>query len=1688
MANNLKISLVATLDKSLSKDEINKKIKEIEGQFGKITLQFKLEDNVLKKINDLTNKLKSFGQVSTEASELVQKNNKKEAKTVDELTQKYSKLVNEVNKYNKDGSLKSKTSTYLDDKGNGRVINTNSKGEVTSYKDIQNLQKFQTEQEKVRKKLIEIAKTGNYTTGELRKIGQSINTASSIRQLDNLKDRMDRLNVASKNETLQKNLLSQANNLLGSGSKKLDTAGVQNLITSLQAIRPNAQNATRELNNLQGQLRNYQTGARDASRHTQTFGDMMSQAFTKFPIWMIASSAFFAPIQGIQKLIENLYVLDERLVSINKVLENADMGAVFDNATRAAETYGQKIDSVLESLGEISKLGFGQQDAEFLNNQAMLLSTVGEFKNNADAANYLVAIMRQYKLEVKDTAAVVDALNHTSNKTGADTASLAQGLSKSSSAAAMAGVTFHELNGMIANTQETLKISGNEAGTFYKTLFTRFLRPETQSVLESVGIATKDMNGELLSATTVLQSLGEQWNNYDSQTKNAIGTQLGGVWHLNKVSSLLENQNNVLKNTEISMNSYGSATTELGTFQEGLQYQTNQMTASFQEMGWVIGEVGVRDFLMAMIEGATGLAKGFTELTRETDGWNIKLPLLAAGIYGIVKAVGALRVAGIGLKASFGWIGLGVVAIEALASVFMKTSSSSTESAEAFSKNAEQMSNQTKTLEHLIAKYDELKPLANDNKDKQQELHDVLSEIQELAPHLIVSTGEYGDALYLNKQKADEYIKSLKTMTDEQVQQAKLANDIEMTNVTVDIDEEQKKLNEIDKKVKDTFESIASYRSKYDVSGINDAEADFNERIEKLKSKYTKAIEDRNGALADSISQQLADVRDEYEKYIKDSKMSDMGEYSEIYGNIEELKAQKTTIEERQKALDSLSASTKENSNANNENADSLSNVAGGHYDAEEGTVAETGALEENTKAKWESVTVAEALSGRTQDEIDKIIQAIDIYNALSQVENLSAQQSEMLAESKAYLASVYPELAGNMEGLVGTMRSEAVMFNVLNDANADAADVAMANEYLKTKAVIANTKTRIAALKAESDALKSNIQSQSAAGKLTDNQGRMMLNRIGTISNTIPNLEATIVKAERRQNEIVDHFSTYDPKTGSAPKVEKPKKDKSSGSGSDKNVEIHQIDRYKMKMDELNDSLEESQFVTKRLDKTSAEYRAELENQSRIYEEMSSHTLGQVSSLEKRNIALKSQIASMGNANRLSNEQKEIFNALNKELEDNTSEIYNMKDAWRGYQEQLLSMQDDIRNSIGDQIAEEQAKREEILEKEIEDTNNAYDERVKVLQDQLDMLDEIEEAEDRIANLREKENEINKAKSDKRYSYITAQGEEILTFNKEQVSELEKERDAMVKEYERADLKKALQDEINRLNKAKDDANKALTQRLNDFKKFWDSMVSDARSGTLAFDTLQRAWTDRTISSLVNHVNVTGNQLNNIGGMYSTLGEIARNMDAKTQQMNTSLFTAKNTLASTMSGMASDASNFGSGYTGALGGIAGAAGSVLGSMQDNANQTKVALGRTLGELEAVYNKLIKKATEYENTQGNDIAAYSGIYQYYRKRMAEFHTGGIVGGSSDNDSEFVNKLFNVKQNETVAKLLNDEVVINPNLPHVKSNIQNLQNLLANGRQVGAIDQSKQYYLSNVKVVANNPMELFNGIDNIVRSY
>jgi Phage-related minor tail protein len=412
MANNLKISLIATLDKSLSKDEINKRIKEIEGQFGKINLQIKLDDSVLKKINNLIGKLKEYGKVTSEAGKLAEDKNKKEAKSVEDLTKKY-KLLREVKNLDKDGTLKTASKSYQDEVGNSRVINTNASGQVTGYKDTTDaVTKLQKAQEVLRQSLKRTYDQGVLNDKFFKNFNKVINSAKNVSEIEKIQKALKRVEDTGKNQNLQQKLLGQAETLLGGKSKKLDVTGVKNLSAAIKNIQPNATSASNELKRLEQQLKQYQQQARVGAAHTLTFGSALKQALTGFSLWAMTAQVVYAPVRALEDMTQRLIEIDTLMTDIRRVMDMPDFAftQLLEDAVETSDQLSSKLTDVLKIMGDFGRMGFNESQLVDITKTAQVLQNISDL-DATQAVDTLTSAMLNFNIASQDSLTIANKLN-----------------------------------------------------------------------------------------------------------------------------------------------------------------------------------------------------------------------------------------------------------------------------------------------------------------------------------------------------------------------------------------------------------------------------------------------------------------------------------------------------------------------------------------------------------------------------------------------------------------------------------------------------------------------------------------------------------------------------------------------------------------------------------------------------------------------------------------------------------------------------------------------------------------------------------------------------------------------------------------------------------------------------------------------------------------------------------------------------------------------------------------------------------------------------------------------------------------------------------------------------------------------------------------------------------------------------
>ncbi len=255
--------------------------------------------------------------------------------------------------------------------------------------------------------------------------------------------------------------------------------------------------------------------------------------------------------------------------------------------------------SVTEAADTWLRQGKTVAETEMLIKDSLVLSKVGKIES-AEASNYLTSALNGYKLEAKDAISVIDKLTAVDAKSASEAGGLALSMSRTASAADMAGVSMDKLVAWLATVKETTRASDETVGNMMKSMLSRmnqvkvgkFIDEETgeslndmEKVLNKVGIAMRDANGQFISSEIVLDELGKKFNEFDSITQRAIATQLGGTYQYEKVISLLSNYSKALEYAKIATASSGSAMQKFNeSYMGSLEAKQAELQASFEAM------------------------------------------------------------------------------------------------------------------------------------------------------------------------------------------------------------------------------------------------------------------------------------------------------------------------------------------------------------------------------------------------------------------------------------------------------------------------------------------------------------------------------------------------------------------------------------------------------------------------------------------------------------------------------------------------------------------------------------------------------------------------------------------------------------------------------------------------------------------------------------------------------------------------------------------------------------------------------------------------------------------------------------------------------------------------------------------------------------------------------------------------
>lgn len=247
---------------------------------------------------------------------------------------------------------------------------------------------------------------------------------------------------------------------------------------------------------------------------------------------------------------------------------------------------------MVDAAGEFRKNGFNDQDAATLARTAAMFQNVSDEAISAgDSASFIISQMIAFGIEAENAQSIIDKVNEVANRFSVSSGDLSKALGIVASTSSAMGNSIDQTLGVVtAITEQTRNASKSARAA--NTIFSRLAQVVDENsdvgqkltgIYNSLGIALYDNSGQMRSTYDILADLASQWGSLDKNTQQYIAITSAGTNQLNNFLALMNNFDHATQATATSIDSAGSAMKENEAFQESLEYQTNNLKATFQD-------------------------------------------------------------------------------------------------------------------------------------------------------------------------------------------------------------------------------------------------------------------------------------------------------------------------------------------------------------------------------------------------------------------------------------------------------------------------------------------------------------------------------------------------------------------------------------------------------------------------------------------------------------------------------------------------------------------------------------------------------------------------------------------------------------------------------------------------------------------------------------------------------------------------------------------------------------------------------------------------------------------------------------------------------------------------------------------------------------------------------------------------
>lgn len=312
---------------------------------------------------------------------------------------------------------------------------------------------------------------------------------------------------------------------------------LEQIKNKLAGFKVEAQATVKEAENLNTSMQTMGTGFKEMASDFQMSMMALNSSISviKQGFGMFSTvSRIFGPSVGIAREYE--YEM-QRIQAVTRGTAE-EMKALREQNERLGRTTQFTDTQIAKAQEDLSRLGLSNSQVIATIPNAVNMA-IAEGMSVQEAAGIILETMDRFNKTFEETGNVTDLFTHAARATSLSVRKLADAMVRAGPVAKNMGQSLEEATSWIA-TLDKAGYKGSEGGNAFKGIFTRLISSKNLKLMEQMGIATHDANGQLVSFQELLSGLYQATKEMNVEQRTEIFDKMFGKYYLGAAQAIAE--------------------------------------------------------------------------------------------------------------------------------------------------------------------------------------------------------------------------------------------------------------------------------------------------------------------------------------------------------------------------------------------------------------------------------------------------------------------------------------------------------------------------------------------------------------------------------------------------------------------------------------------------------------------------------------------------------------------------------------------------------------------------------------------------------------------------------------------------------------------------------------------------------------------------------------------------------------------------------------------------------------------------------------------------------------------------------------------------------------------------------------------------------------------------------------------